>query len=99
MRLLCLLTWLALAVVETTGAELPAKDLATARKTYVTKCAKCHRFYEPKDYSEQNWHRWMESMNRKSKLKPSQGDLLIRYLDIYRAGLLPGKPEDKPKEK
>jgi hypothetical protein len=35
-------------------------------------------------------------MNKKSKLKAEQATLLNRYLDAYRAGRLPGKPEDKP---
>lgn len=39
----------------------------------------------------------MERMNRKSKLKDKQAVRLNRYFDAYRAGLLPGKPEDKPK--
>lgn len=75
------------------GDELSPKDLAAARKIYVAKCAKCHRFYEPKDYSAADWRMWMEKMNRKSKLKPEQASLLNRYLDDYRAGRLPGKPE------
>ena len=38
---------------------------------------------------------WMEKMNAKSKLKPAQAELLNRYLDAYRTGRLPGKPQDK----
>jgi hypothetical protein len=38
----------------------------------------------------------MEKMNKKSRLKTEQSRVLNRYLDAYRAGLLPGKPEDKP---
>ena len=38
----------------------------------------------------------MEKMNQKSKLKGEQANLLTRYLDAYRAGRLPGKPEVKP---
>jgi cytochrome c553 len=87
---------IALAVVyagPASGDELAPKDRAAARKIYVAKCAKCHRFYEPKDYSAADWQMWMENMNRKSKLKPEQARLLNRYLDDYRAGRLPGKPE------
>jgi hypothetical protein len=79
------------------GQELSAGDLAKARKIYVVKCAKCHRFYEPNDYSEADWQRWITSMSEKSKLKPAQSELLGRFLDAYRAGQLAGKPESKPK--
>ena len=77
--------------------ELTAKELQAARKIYVAKCAKCHRFYEPTNYTEPDWQTWMEKMNKKSKIKGEQAALLNRYLDAYRAGQLPGRPQDKPK--
>lgn len=90
--------WLApLAAIAGGESALTEKDLAAARKVYVAKCAKCHQFYEPKKYEEADWKTWMDKMNRKSKLKEKQADLLNRYLDLYRAGGLPGKPEDKPR--
>ena len=76
--------------------ELTSKDIAAAQKTYVAKCAKCHRFYEPKNYTEPDWQTWMQKMKQKSKLNAGQADLLKRYLDTYRAGHLSGKPEDRP---
>ena len=69
--------------------ELTPKEAAAGRKVYVAKCAKCHKFYEPKSYSEADWGRWMESMSRKSKLKTEQDKLLRGYLDDYRAGRIP----------
>ena len=87
--------FIALAVVyagPASGDGLSPKDLAAARKIYVAKCAKCHRFYEPMSYSAADWGMWMEKMNKKSKLKPDQGRLLNRYLDDYRAGRIPNIP-------
>lgn len=72
--------------------ELTVKEFTAARKLYEAKCAKCHRFYEPKKYSEADWRTWMNKMSAKSKLKPDQEDLLKRYLDAYRADRLPSKP-------
>jgi len=69
--------------------DLTVKEITAARKIYVAKCAKCHRFYEPRDYPQSNWQTWMEKMNEKSKLKPAQAELLNRYLDAYRAGVCP----------
>lgn len=94
-----LATWLAgrSAVASNEPVPLTEKEIAAARRVYVAKCAKCHRFYEPMKYEAAEWTSWMEKMNRKSKLKEKQAALLNRYLDAYRAGLLPGKPEDKPK--
>jgi hypothetical protein len=64
---------------------LSAAELAAARKLYAVKCAKCHKFYEPVDYSQADWAEWMEKMRRKAKLKPEQFDLLSRYLEEARA--------------
>ena len=100
MRILLGLRFLALTVLYyVAGAEelaLTPGQVAAARKLYVAKCAKCHRFYEPTNYAEPNWRTWMEKMNQKSKLKGEPASLLARYLDAYRAGRLTGKPEDKP---
>ena len=73
-------------VIFASAAELTSKDAAAGRKTYVAKCAKCHKFYEPRNYGEADWQRWMNSMSRKSKLKPDDEKLLRRYLEEYRAG-------------
>ena len=69
--------------------ELTGKEITAGRKVYVAKCAKCHKFYEPKSYNEADWGRWMEAMSRKSKLKTEPDKLLRRYLDEYRAGRIP----------
>lgn len=87
-----LLIALAAAAHVASAADLSAKELTAARKIYVAKCAKCHRFYEPKEYSATAWRMWMEKMERKSKLKPAQSDVLNRYLDEYRAGRIPEIP-------
>jgi len=88
MRLLLLLPLFLLAGARAPAdsTELGAEDIAAARKTYVAKCAKCHKFYEPKNYSDANWTKWMTSMSKKSKLKPEQDELLRQYLEEYRAG-------------
>jgi hypothetical protein len=66
--------------------ELSTNEVLMARKLYVAKCAKCHKFYEPRNYNEAEWRKWMNAMSRKSKLKPEQDKLLNAYLDAYRSG-------------
>ena len=70
---------------------------ASVRGVLQAKCAKCHEFYDPKKYSEEDWRKWMGKMNKKSKLKREQADLLGRYLDSYRAGRIEGKAEGEAK--
>lgn len=86
-RSLLLLEALLMAGTSVVGAEqLTLKDIAAARKMYVGKCAKCHKFYDPKAYAEADWSRWITSMSRRSKLKAEQEALLKRYLQEYRTG-------------
>jgi hypothetical protein len=86
-RVILLLTAaLACAGRPSSADELTPKEAAAGRKVYVAKCAKCHKFHEPKDYSEADWGRWLENMGRKSKLNVDQKNLLERYLGEYRAG-------------
>jgi hypothetical protein len=68
------------------AGQMSLNDAAAARKVYVAKCAKCHKFYEPKNYTDEDWDTWMDKMSRKSKLKADQEVLLKRYLAEYRAG-------------
>ncbi len=74
------------------AAQLSAAELAAARQLSLVKCVKCHRFYEPVDYTQADWADWMLKMRRKAKLKPEQFDLLSRYLEEARAqGVKVGK--------
>ena len=67
------------------AADLSEKETQTARKLYNAKCAKCHKFYDPANYSAEEWNVWMHKMSKKAKLKPPQTELLTRYLETFRA--------------
>lgn len=84
---------LAGVVAPASASELGEKEGATARKLYVAKCAKCHKFHEPKNYSEADWGKWMDSMSRKSKLNTEQDRLVRKYLEEYRAGKIDKIPK------
>jgi len=72
------------AISAARAADLSGKELTDARKLYNAKCAKCHKFYDPANYSDAAWHKWMTKMSRKSKLQPEQEELLSRFLDAFR---------------
>jgi hypothetical protein len=74
------------------GAPLSPQDTKAAQKLYNVKCSKCHKFYNPDQYSAEDWKMWMDKMSRKSKLKPAQHDLLSRYLDTFRKTATPAPP-------
>jgi len=73
-----------LDVAAANAAGLSAQQVSEANEIYTVKCAKCHRFYDPAQYSQTEWDDWMRKMSRKAKLNPAQRDLLARYLNAFR---------------
>lgn len=69
---------------EASAAGLSAQEVIDANALYTAKCAKCHKFYNPADYSQKEWDAWMRKMSRKAKLKAAQEELLTRYLGVFR---------------
>ena len=66
------------------AADLSAAQTRAAQELYEIKCAKCHKFYNPADYSQPDWDLWMKKMSKKAKLKPAQTELLSKYLQGFR---------------
>lgn len=77
---------LAAGLVAAGTSALTDQELRDGRELYIAKCARCHKFYDPARYPDQEWREWMDKMNRKAKLKPGQKELLSRYLETIRAG-------------
>ena len=65
--------------------ELTRRQTISAKRLYDTRCAKCHRMYEPREYSQEEWQLWMAKMTKKAKLTAKQEKLLDRYVDLLRA--------------
>jgi hypothetical protein len=66
------------------AAHFPLEQVEPANALYVAKCAKCHKFYNPADYSQGDWDKWMRKMSRKAKLQSAQEELLGHYLAAFR---------------
>src|SRR5438874_12132245 len=101
MRWTCLLLLAGLTLAGCSGparaSDGPNDETATARKLYVVKCAKCHKFYDPAKYSDEDWQKWMTKMGKKAKLKPEQQEMLSQYIeDTYRSPAKTNAPARKP---
>jgi hypothetical protein len=86
MRGLCLLvvcTTVA-AGAAAAGDGLSASELRKAQKLDKKKCYRCHKPYDPKDYSVEDWDVWMGKMSRKARLKSKDEELLRRYFAAQR---------------
>ena len=68
------------------GAEalFSAEEIASARTLCLNKCVRCHKFYDPVKYSDEQWRKWMTKMSKKARLKESEAELLGRYLGTFR---------------
>jgi nitrate/TMAO reductase-like tetraheme cytochrome c subunit len=84
MRLLASVVILAVTLGASRAGELSPGQINAAKKLYNNKCAKCHKFYDPGHYAQNEWETWMQKMGKKSKLKPEQYELLSRYLETFR---------------
>jgi hypothetical protein len=73
-------------------SSLSPAETESARKLYIAKCARCHKFYDPAKYSDNEWRMWMDKMSRKAKLKADQTELLSKYLELYRGGSTTNAP-------
>jgi hypothetical protein len=84
-RFLLILFTLSVAIGHVVADPLSKQDKAAGKKIYDSKCVKCHRPYDPRDYREEEWRLWIAKMSKKAKLKPQPEKLLNRYLDVYRS--------------
>jgi len=84
-RLLSLFSLFGIALTGCAGAtktaEVSIDETSASRTLYVAKCAKCHKIYDRAKYSDEDWHKWMAKMSKKSKLTPEQSEMLSRYID------------------
>src|SRR3954451_13218799 len=68
----------------TRTAGLSEAELAHGRVLLANKCAKCHKFHDPANYDNAEWHMWMRKMSRKAHLTAPEEAELSRYLSLYR---------------
>ena len=61
------------------------KDTHRASALYALKCGRCHKFYDPAAYEEDDWKMWFRKMSKKVNLEPVQQQMLADYLNAARA--------------
>ena len=70
-----------------TSSQPPVAKSGSPQKLYIAKCAKCHKFYDPTAYSDEEWRTWMHKMSKKAKLSAEQELSLSSYIEAtYRGG-------------
>ena len=61
-------------------AVAASNDIAEGKELYENNCAKCHKLYDPNDYSDQDWLPILEVMKKKAKLSDVQHDKIYAYI-------------------
>jgi hypothetical protein len=74
------------ALTGCSAVQVSAKETSDARHLYLTKCAKCHEFYPPQNYSKLEWDKWMLKMRKKARLNDAQFQQLKEYTETLRSG-------------
>ena len=59
-------------------------EFEQGRKLYLAKCSKCHKLYDPADYEEASWEKWMVKMKKKARLDDGQYRKIRDYLETLR---------------
>lgn len=61
---------------------IPVDTLLAGRKLYLERCSGCHNLYLPGAYTTGDWELWVKRMEKPAKLSKSEGDLVLKYLQV-----------------
>jgi mono/diheme cytochrome c family protein len=75
------------------AADPSANDPAVTKRLYISKCARCHKLYDPSAYNDVEWDLWMKKMRKKTRLKTDPYNRLSRYLETLRREARPSRPQ------
>ena len=56
------------------------EELQHGRQLYIDHCGSCHLLYLPKEYSDKDWEKILDSMKTRSKISESEKQLIWNFL-------------------
>ncbi|OXA76616.1 Dihaem cytochrome c [Flavobacterium aquidurense] len=68
------------AVTETAKAVELTPELAAGKSMYENNCAKCHKLYEPKKFTQEEWAPILVRMQKKAHLDDTQMASITSYI-------------------
>lgn len=63
-------------------ATVMTSELAEGQNLYENNCAKCHKLYDTKDFSAEEWKPIVERMQKKAHLDDLQGQKIYNYVTM-----------------
>jgi cytochrome c5 len=64
------------------AATVMTPALAEGKELYENNCAKCHKLFDAKDFSAEEWKPIVLRMQKKAHLDDLQGDKIYNYLTM-----------------
>ena len=52
----------------------------SGKELFLANCGKCHKLYQPSDFSRQKWVAIMKKMQKKAKLTDEETQLVLNYI-------------------
>ena len=68
------------AVTETVKAAELTPELAEGKNLYENSCGRCHKLYEPKKYTKEEWQPILVRMQKKAKLDDTNMASITNYI-------------------
>ena len=62
--------------------EATPEVVAEGKSLYENNCAKCHKLYDTKDFSAEEWKPIVKEMQRKAHLNDLQGEKIYNYVSM-----------------
>lgn len=56
------------------------EELNEGRSIYINKCGGCHTLVLPEKYSDKDWGIWVDKMEVKANITPSEKEKIMKYL-------------------
>nr|WP_199003060.1 cytochrome c [Flavobacterium sp. ASV13] len=68
------------AVTEAAKPAALSPELAEGKNLYENSCGRCHKLYDPKKYSQEEWKPILTRMQKKAKLDDTQMASISNYI-------------------
>ncbi|PIF33416.1 diheme cytochrome c [Flavobacterium sp. 9] len=68
------------AVTEAAKPTTLTPELAEGKNLYENSCARCHKLYDPKKFSQEDWKPILVRMQKKAKLDDTQMTSISNYI-------------------
>ncbi|MEO5777501.1 MAG: cytochrome c [Flavobacterium sp.] len=69
-------------VKTTTASTVMTAELAEGKNLYENNCAKCHKLYDPKEFSAEQWKPIVDRMQKKAHLDDLAGQKIYNYVTM-----------------